>query len=179
MVKDIYSRIKIESERVFDFWQNPSGWAPESATEILTVSRLDWLEGLTNTLRIWIDIEDEYNNGELLLANANLGALVEGWLKLFYCVYFEDYLKNPHKHKGQMVKPNDLSFEILKQFSRDILWNQGSDWDKWIERIQFKRNAIHAFNSRDIGDKAEFESDLIKFYDLIDLIDGRLPYPYF
>lgn len=177
MVKSIYNSIKIESERVLDFWQNPRGWAPESATEILVVSRLDWLEGLTNTLKIWIDIEDEYDNGELLLANANLGALVEGWLKLFYCVYFEDYRKNPHEHKGKIVKPNDLSFEILKQFSWDILWKQGSDWDKWIGRIQYKRNAIHAFNSRDIGDKAEFISDLIKFYDLIELIDARLPYP--
>jgi hypothetical protein len=179
MVKDIYDSIKVESERVFNFWQNPRGWAPKSVTEILSVSRLDWLEGLTNTLRIWIDIEDEYDHGELLLANANLGALVEGWLKLFYCVYYEDYRKKPHEKKDKMIKPNDLKFENLKQFSRDILWEKGSDWDKWIERIQFKRNAIHAFNSRDIGDKTEFESDLMKFHDLIKLIDGRLPYPFF
>lgn len=76
-----------------------------------------------------------------------------------------------------MVKPNDLKFEALKQFSRGILWGKSSDWDKWIDRIQFKRNAIHAFNSRDIGDRKEFESDVLKMHDLIILIDSRFPYP--
>lgn len=92
-IMDTYNKIKVESERILKFWQDPQGWAPDSVALILSIARLDWLIGLTNTLSIWINLEEEYDAGELLLANANIGALVEGWLKLFYCVYFEDYQK--------------------------------------------------------------------------------------
>lgn len=171
--------IKHKSHETFSFWENSSkGWAPASAANKLSAARLDWLSELTDCLEIWEDKGLLLTNGELLLACANLGALVEGWLKLFYCVYYEDYLKNPLTQKGQLIEPNDMSFEKLKQFSRGKLWDPSSDWDNWIDKIQKKRNAIHAFNSRDIETAIEFLDDLSKYDEFIDEVDGRLPYPY-
>ncbi len=177
-MKSTLMKIRDKSHNTFNFWCNPIGWAPESASAILTVARLDWLSDLTDSLEIWVGRSFYLTQGELLLACSNVGALVEGWLKLFYCVYYEDYSKAPViNRKGTMIAPNDLKFENLKQFSRGILWESGSDWDDWIERIQYKRNAIHAFNTRDIGSSMEFLKDIDNFYEFISIIDSRLPYP--
>jgi hypothetical protein len=52
--------------------------------------------------------------GELILARANLGAVVESWLKFFYSVYYEDYCKSPITKSGKMVEPEKAQFEDLK-----------------------------------------------------------------
>lgn len=177
-LNDLIEKIKHKSHEVFDFWETSSfGWAPNSVVNKLSAARLDWLKELTDCLDIWENKLPILTNGELLLACVNLGALVEGWLKLFYCVYYEDYSRNPMKQKGQQIEPNDMSFERLKQFSRGILWPQSSDWDKWIEKIQKKRNAIHAFNNRDIETSDEFIDDILKYDEFINIVDSRLPYP--
>jgi hypothetical protein len=172
-----YYRIKDLSNETFSYWKNVKGWAPESVVMILENTRLDWLKDLTESLEIWIEKAPNLTEGELLLACANLGALVEGWLKLFYCVYYEQYRKAPKKYQDKkMIEPNDLSFEYLKQFSRGILWELHSAEDNFVESIQLKRNAIHAFNDRYIGNSYEFLDDIKKFGEVIDLIDTRLPY---
>jgi hypothetical protein len=78
---------------------------------------------------------------------------------------------------GQIKEPNDLRFEKLKLFSRGKLWDPSSDWDKWIDKIQKKRNAIHAFNNRDIETPTDFLDDLLKYDEFLDIVDSRLPYP--
>lgn len=169
--------IKEKSNNAFSFWASPIGWAPESVVNKLSVARLDWLKDLTDCLEIWTKKSLFLTEGELLLAWANLGSLVEGWLKLFYCVYYEDYLRNPRMYNGKLIEPNDMRFEGLKQFSRGILWDQGSDWDNWVESIQQKRNAIHAFNDKNIETPEMFLDSIVKFSEFIDVVDGRLPYP--
>lgn len=169
--------IKDKSNRILSFWSSPTGWAPDSATDKLEAARLDWMKDLTNCLEIWNDKSLFLTDGELLLGWANIGALVEGWLKLFYCVYYEDYLGNPRLYKGEIIEPNDMRFEYLKQFSRGILWDKGSEWDGWIEMIQQRRNAIHAFNDRNIGTPFELIENIEKYNTFIDVIDARLPYP--
>lgn len=173
------SMIQKFSEEVFDFWENRvRGWAPKDVVSKLEVVKLDWLEDLTKSLTIWKDIGVDMTEGELILAYVNLGSLVEGWLKLFYCVYYMDYLKNPEMtFKGKIIEPNDLKFEVLKQFSRDKLWSKNDSYDKWIDKIQLRRNAIHAFNYRDIGNPKEFLEDINYFYSFIRRIDDQLPYP--
>ena len=37
--------------------------------------------------------------GELVLARVNIGAIVESWLKFFYCIYYHDYIES-YKEKG-------------------------------------------------------------------------------
>ncbi|MEG0408561.1 MAG: hypothetical protein RR623_06770 [Bacilli bacterium] len=65
----------------------------------------------------------------------------------------------------------------MKVFSRGILWNQRSEWDLWIDRIQKRRNTIHAFNNREIGNTEEFMNNLTIFFDFIDYINKRFTYP--
>jgi hypothetical protein len=57
------------------------------------------------------------------------------------------------------------------------LWDKASDWDNWVKRIQQKRNAIHAFNDKDIGTFIGFLEDIDMFIEFINIIDSRLPYP--
>lgn len=178
-MSEILNKIITKSHEVFSFWQDGAcGWAPSSASNKLEYARIDWLSDLTDCLIIWDAKMFSLTQGELLLAYANLGALVEGWLKLFYCIYYEDYSRNPFlSTKGSVIEPNDMKFEFLKQFSRDILWNQTSDRERWIEKIQYRRNAIHAFNNRDLGENIELINNFKEFYLFICEIDSKLPYP--
>lgn len=174
---DEMSKINNISKETFSFWKNSYGWAPNHVAETLSIARLDWLEDLTETLKLWNDKSLTMTDGELLLAWTNMGALVEGWLKLFYCIYYDSYLQNPRIKRGDIINPNDLTFEDLIQFSRDKIWDGGSDWNIWVKDIQFKRNAIHAFNSREIGNGYEYSVALERYYNFIVMINDRLTYP--
>ncbi|MEG0408562.1 MAG: hypothetical protein RR623_06775 [Bacilli bacterium] len=79
-------------------------------------ARIDWLIELTDCLKIWLNIErngiNSLNSGVIILSYANLGALVEVWMKLFYCVYYNDYLSNAitYKNHNDMREPNNFTF---------------------------------------------------------------------
>ena len=148
---------------------------PQSATQKIDEAMLDWMRELTKTLRLWTDKGGKMTSGELILARANLGALVESWLKFFYCAYNDDYQRNPRTNRNGIIEPNDLSFDLLKQYSRGILYELNDDWEKWVDSIQRKRNAIHSFNYREIGTAEDFYDDVEKLFDFIDLITDRLP----
>lgn len=168
------------SDQVFEFWKDANGWAPQNVAELLNVAKFDWLIDLTKCMEIWVKTNIFMNDGELLLARANLGSLVEGWLKLFYCVYFNDYVNDSKKKTGknnELITPNNLKFEYLRQFSAGKLWDKNSEWDKWVLSIQQKRNAIHSFNDREIGTTAEFIIDVRKYLQFINNVDLKLPYP--
>lgn len=114
-------------------------------------------------------------DGELILARTNMGALVESWLKLFYCVYYEDYMKNPltqnKEGKTITVEPNNMRFEDLKNFSKGILWDDDKDpLYVWVDKIQHYRNAVHALNYRNIGTAIEFMADMEEFYKYVNHI---------
>lgn len=157
-------------------WENAFGYAPYSAACKIDEAMLTWIIQLTDCLKIWTGKGATMTDGELILAKTNLGALIENWLKFFYCVYYEDYLRNPlTKNNGYIVEPNNMRFEQLKIFSRGRLWEQGHSWDIWVEKMQQHRNAIHAFNFRDIGTSIDFLKNVDEFYSFIELIDKRLP----
>jgi|SRR5690625_313592 len=166
------------SIETFSIWNNQiRGWAPKEVVDKLEAAKLDWLEDLTMTLSIWVNIGEEMTDGELILAYTNLGSLVEGWLKLYYCVYYMDYLIGPKTDsKGKMIEPNDLKFEYLIQFSRDKLWKTNDSNEIWVRKIQHRRNAIHSFNDRDIGNPSSFLEDLKKYYDFVIMIESHFPY---
>lgn len=148
---------------------------PSSAAQKIDDAMLDWMRELTKALRIWTDKGAKMTSGELILARANLGAIVESWLKFFYCVYNEDYQQSPIIRRGKNVEPNDLGFEDLKQYSRGILYQNNDTWEQWIDSVQKKRNAIHSFNYRDIGISEDYYADVEKLYDFIHLIYEYLP----
>ena len=56
----------------------------------------------------------------------------------------------------------------------------GKDDDKdplyvWVDKIQHYRNAVHAFNYRDIGTAKGFMSDMEEFYRYVNHILDHLP----
>ncbi|MBP5981766.1 MAG: hypothetical protein KA748_16360 [Halomonas sp.] len=176
MKKDIVDRIISGNEQLASFWGNSHGWAPKEAADLMSKSRLDWQIELSKTLKLW-DFK-EVEHGQLILAWANLGALIEGTLKLFLAVYYLDYINDGEnfKVKGKIVDPDSLALEKLKQFYRkkELLNDQ---WFPFIDLVQQRRNAIHAFKDRSIGNEAEFEQCVATYLDLLISINGMLPYP--
>lgn len=136
----------------------------DSVADKLDNAMLEWQSELTQTLKIWIDKGLAMTTGELILARANLGAVVESWLKFFYSVYYEDYCQSPITKRGKMVEPEKAQFEELKNFSTGKLWDDTSSPEYlWVNSVQYKRNAIHSFGYRDIGTPQDFWMILIIF----------------
>lgn len=159
-------------------WKDVHGIAPDNAAKKLDIAMLDWQSELTKTLKIWVDKGLDMTVGELILARANLGAVVESWLRFFYCVFYDDYINQPMKNKkGQILEPeNDMRFEDLKKFSTGILWDDEKSKDYlWVDSIQKKRNAIHSFTYKDIGTPLDFLLDVDYLCEFVDMILTHLP----
>ena len=159
-------------------WKDVHGIAPDNAAKKLDIAMLDWQSELTKTLKIWVDKSLDMTVGELILARANLGAVVESWLRFFYCVFYDDYINQPMKNKkGQILEPeNDMRFEDLKKFSTGILWDDEKSKDYlWVDSIQKKRNAIHSFTYKDIGTPLDFLLDVDYLCEFVDMILTHLP----
>lgn len=77
---DVVTRIESLNAQLAGFWSKSDGWAPADAAGILGKSRLDWQVSLSGTLRTWVG-RPVLTPGELILAWANLGALIEGSVK--------------------------------------------------------------------------------------------------
>lgn len=172
-----YKKLKEITSDTEIIWKKSRGIAPDSVANKMDEAMLYWMTELTSTLSIWMDKNVTLTDGELILARTNLGALVECWLKFFYCVYYEDYLKIPKRNKkDKIIEPNKMTFNDLKTFSLGILWEDIADSNYlWVEKIQYQRNAIHAFNYRDIGTPIEFMDDVDKLCEFVDFLRMRLP----
>lgn len=170
------------NEHIRDFWSTAQGWAPTDAADLLSKSRLDWLVSLSYSLYKWENNsseEEEY--GDLILAWSNLGALVEGSMKFFLSVYFENYKTdiNAIKQRGQQVEPDGTMFNSLRLFFEKSVWDDSErkDKDEWLKEVQSKRNAIHAYRDREIEDFSFFREQVKIFLSfLMDLLN-RVPYP--
>ncbi|WP_050385869.1 hypothetical protein [Bradyrhizobium pachyrhizi] len=169
-----------------EFWSKSHGWAPIEAAGLLSKSRLDWQVSLSKTLHMWIEKPSHaLTPGELILAWANLGSLLEGTLKLFLSVWYNDYaadienLKKAgafNKKKNKIVEPDVLMLEPLrKYFAQKGLLSKNSL--ALIKLVQQRRNAIHAFQNKDIGTTKEFNDALRCYLDTLREVNGRLPYP--
>ena len=172
-------RIQQRVTDMMDFWKSAHGWAPIEAANLLNKSMLEWQKSLASTLSLWTG---ELSDGELILAWANIGALVEGQLKLFLSVFYKDYTKNIDaaiKTKGGTIKdPDGLMLDPLRQFFHKNIWNEGEQWDEWILKIQNRRNAIHAFQSKTIGNTEELHKEMQTLLAFIERINRQLPYPF-
>jgi hypothetical protein len=185
-ISDVVIRIERLTAGLVKFWRNPVGWAPPSATGLLSKSRLDWQASLAKSLGNWLrEPPAALSDGDLILAWTNVGTLVEGALKLLLSVYYENYkadieaLKSANAFnykKGTDKPPDGLGLESLRLFvkSHALL---GKDGDELVALVQQRRNAIHAFEDRPIGDEAEFHQALRGYLRLLRSINNRLPYP--
>ena len=156
---------------------NDNGTMTSDGIKALDDAMLEWQSELTKTLKIWIDKGLAMTTGELILARANLGAVVESWLKFFYCVYYDDYCKNPiTNNKGKMIEPEKASFNDLKDFSCGKLWDdKNSPEYTWFDSVQHKGNAIHSFRYRDIGTTLGFLDDINHLYNFVDNVLSHFP----
>ena len=170
--------LTIQTNNTALIWKGVHGIAPDNAAKKLDIAMLDWQSELTKTLKIWIDKGLDMTVGELILARANLGAVVESWLRFFYCVFYDDYINQPMKNKkGHILEPEkDMRFEDLKKFSTGILWDDEKSKDYlWVDSIQKKRNAIHSFTYKDIGTPLDFLLDVDYLCEFVDMILNHLP----
>lgn len=156
------------------FWSNHNGWAPEATASILSRAQLNWISSLSVSLHGW---NRSLSDGDLILAWANIGAIVEGYLKLFLVVYDHDYRQSPHLRRGDYVSQDVIGLEELRVYFKKKVWVNTDDWDDWICFIQTKRNAIHAFKQRDIGNTRQLHDQIFRLHEFVGEIDGRLPYP--
>ena len=177
-IVEVMNRIVTLNDGLRQFWTKADGWAPIEAAQLLSKSRLDWQVSLSICLKIWVSepLPDD-ENGRLILAWANLGSLVEGSMKLLLSVFYKNYKDDVEaiKKKEKLMDPDGLQLESMRQFFRKRIW--GEEWDVWIQHIQQRRNAIHAFKNRDIGTFTEFFDDVRRYLEFIRHINSRLPYP--
>lgn len=168
-----------------DFWSAAHGWAPPDAARLLGRSRLDWQVSLSRTLLLWQEphAEDE-SEGRLILAWANLAALAEGTLKWFLCVHEANYAESPliarHGYRaGEPLDPDQPMLAELIGFFTARVWSpdQNERWTPWLDGLRRRRNAIHAFQDRDLGTWAEFHDGVEHYRNLLQDLDAQVPYP--
>lgn len=146
------------------------GWAPEAAADIIDTAMLEQQVSLAHCLRRWDKAESD---GELILAWANLGALVEGQLKLFLTLYIED----AKKAENPPQKVSSMRLQPLRDFYRTNIWdkNYGFDWDAYVEKVKNRRNTIHAYEQKDIGSWPEWRECVIAHLQFIKSLTSLLP----
>jgi hypothetical protein len=180
-IDEVIFRIENLNEGLRKFWTNAHGWAPVAAAQLLSKSRLDWQVSLSKCLKIWLqESEPDDQSGRLILAWTNLGSLVEGTLKLFLSVWYNDYKTDIEaiKKNDEIIGPDSLQFEKIRLFFKKRIWkDDDEDWDLWLLKIQQKRNAVHAYKHREIGTFDEFFNDVRKYLEFLRYINKRLPYP--
>lgn len=162
------------------FWSNAEGWASAEAVTRLNQARLDWQVSLAANLCDFLDPADDAKAvGSLVISWTILGSLVEGALKLFLTVYYKDYKSEIEalRSKSKLKDPGILVLEHLRQFFAKKVWTKEFNWDKWIQYIQYNRNAIHAFVPREVGTHEEFIESLRTYLVFLKEIDQSLPYP--
>ena len=180
-IPETVAEIVARNERVREHWSSVYGWAPPEAADLLAKSRLDRQVSLSNCLALWLEPTTPDNTeGRLILAWVNLGGLVEGTMKFFFSVFLDEYSRSPVQRRNEPVDPDVLSLEELRQFFRkEHAWMPKNEqrWDQWVLRIQQRRNAIHAYETRNIGTFDEFKEDLKQYVEFLDELEGRVPYP--
>ncbi len=172
-------QIRAKTKMTIQSWSETCGLVPEAVTGKLDAAMFNWMSDLTDSLDIWISKSLDMTDGELILAWTNLGALVECWLRFFYCVYYEDYMKSPKLGKKcKPLEPDDkaMTFDYLIQYSKGILWDNLQDpLYLWVYKIQHYRNAIHAFSYKNIGHPSDFILEIEQYSLFVDEIIERLP----
>lgn len=185
-IEDVVSRIERLNLGIAKFWSKSKGWAPNSAADLLGRARLDWQVSLSGSLRIWLrEPPNALTPGELILAWANLGSLIEGTLKTLLSVWYEAYrtdienLKSSNAYdrkKDEAHSPDVLTIEHLRKYClRQELLDDVDD--ELVKLVQERRNAIHAFKNRTIGNGLEFQKAVRGYLRLLRMVNDRLPYP--
>jgi hypothetical protein len=197
-IQNVIDAINSVHEQIRIDWSVSGGWAPDRAADLLGRSRLDWLCSLAESLPLWFrtEIRAEERDGNLILAWANLGALVEGSMKFLLSIWIVPYLDRVaspqesnearffrticNRDKSTPREPDDLMLEQLRQFFDKAIWKDTpeKEWSAWVLKVARYRNAIHAYQDRDIATFEQFEVDVRMYWRfLTEFITCRLPEP--
>jgi hypothetical protein len=179
-IDEVIDKIYSLTNGLQQFWGNSAGWASIEAAQLLSKSRLDWQVSLSVCLKIWNQKSvTQEEDGRLILAWANLGSLVEGSMKLFLSVWYSDYVQDVEavKKKGKTQDPDSVQLEPIRHFFAKRVWGKDKEMDNWVQRVQHHRNAIHAYQDRDLGTLDEFQDDVRYYLNFLRYINFRLPYP--
>ena len=182
-LREISERITRLVEGMAKFWSNCSGWAPEEAAKLLSEARLDRVASLSASLIRWIE-DDDLSDGDLILAWTNLGSVMEGVLKIFLCVYLNDYRADDLSRKtrayrvkeGALRDPDELNLDTILKYVGLAELLPAEDISL-ATLTQSRRNAIHAFQDRPLGTTEEFRQSLRRFREMAVCLHYRLPYP--
>lgn len=168
------------NERIRRLWSD-GGWAPPDAARLLARARLDRQVSLSHTLRLWLAEPDAHDaEGRLILAWTNLGTLVEGTMKWFLCVFEHNYAPDRVvTQQGRELEPDELWFLRLCYFFRDHVWmsEEADRWFSWCDKVRRRRNAVHAYEDRDLGTWEEFYRDIERYRDFVQDLEERVPDP--
>ena len=68
---------------------------------------------------------------------------------------------------------------LLREFFRLRIWQltDKRDWDSWVAHIRDRRNAVHAYADRDLGNWAEFGEDIRIYLEFLYYVSLSLPDP--
>lgn len=171
------------NRQIADFWRDGArGWAPNKAADLLSGACLDNLGSLSTTLHMWLDDPGTgaESRGRLILAWTNLGALVEGTLTWFLCVWEDAYSQSPlAARSGRPLEADELLFAELCRYYSVHVWvdSEKHGWDSWLNRVRHRRNCIHALGKQDVGTWEEFWTDVVVYRDMVQELDSRVPYP--
>jgi hypothetical protein len=177
-IDSVIQRVILLNQGIYIFWSQADGWAPEAAAQLLSKSRLDRQVSLSHCLKLWLQAPyDGAESGQIIMGWANLGSLLEGSLKLFLSVWYETYKLDIDaiKKKDKFQNPDGLQLESLRIFFKKKIWND--EIDSWVQHIQSRRNAIHAYKDKEIGSLEELQTYMCKYLDILRYINFRLPYP--
>lgn len=177
-VNIVYQVLCEETRNECLVWTEYSYMTSPSTSKKFEQAVLKWLFELTESLKIWIDKGEKLTDGELILAWTNLGSIIECWLKFFFCVYYEEYVKAPMyaTNSGKKIEPENAKFDFLIKSNIGILWESVEDHEyQWIRKIQQYRNAIHAFKKRKLGTPKEFLQSIKKLETFVYHILGFFP----
>ena len=112
-----YQILKNYTKNTALLWKQSRGIATDDVADKMDAAMLDWMVELTDCLGIWIEKGLQMTDGELILADTNIGALVESWLKFFYCVHYQDYVRERQNGAGRqpMREPEELRNILAKE----------------------------------------------------------------
>jgi hypothetical protein len=185
-ITDAIVRVEKLNEGLRAFWSSAHGWAPTDAADLMSKSRLDRQVSLSRSLRHWAaDPPDSLEEGDLILGWANLGSLIEGTIKLFLAVYYQDYkadvetLKQTqawHTKQEKLLDPDGLPLGVLI----DYVEKAGlfpADEIALFKQVQSYRNAIHAFKDRPLGSGNELHAAIKEYLGMLRSTATRFEYP--
>ena len=159
------------TNKIMSKWMGIGGIAPDSVVDKMHNARLDWIIQLTDCLEIWTDRGGRLSEGELLLARANIGAIVEGWLKFFYCVYYEDYKNCPKKDRdGNIIEPTKKDLEKDETPETDNTNDYyASYFNKITKSFNNLTNSVIQGSAKNDSDNTNKNLDLTRWLSLSDV----------